>query len=121
MLADHRRKLVKADFACLFRKPLISVVVLRRAYGKVESVWMASPVLGLLKYHRLHALVTVRGDTATVESAATVDYGDLVSTSVSEYLYAVTGFVMVKSADSAFDIARKEKFHLMSYYNAKIM
>ena len=65
--------------------------------------------------------MAVRGDTATVECAAAVDYGDLVSTSVSEYLYAVTGFVMVKSADSAFDIARKEKFHLVSYYNAKIM
>jgi hypothetical protein len=40
-----------------------------------------------------------------------VDHRDLVTASVSEYLDAMPGLIMVQTADSSFDILRVEKFH----------
>ena len=111
MLSNDRRKLIEPYLACLFREPFVTVVVLCRTYGKMKPVRVRAPSFLGRKDHCFHAFGTVGRDAATVQCSASVDHGYLVSASVAENLYAMSGLVLVQSADAAVDVSRKEKFH----------
>jgi hypothetical protein len=99
MFSDHGTELVKTDFAGLLRKPLIPVIVLGRTNCKVESVRVAAPFLHRVKHDSFDAFVAVRCYSASIEGAASVYYIDLVSAFMPEDFDAVSGFVVVQTAD----------------------
>ncbi len=111
MFSYYRREFVKADFAGLFGEPFITVVILGGAYGHVKHVWMPAPVVLGGYDHGFDTLVTVGSDTASVQGSAAVYYGDFIAGAMAEDFDAVSGFVLVEAADSAFYVAGVEKFH----------
>ena len=119
MLPDHRRQLVESDLAGLFRKPFISVVVFGRTYCKMKMIWMAAPSLFRIQDYCLYTFMAVRCYTATIQCSHAVDDGYLITGAVSEHFYAVAGFVLIQTADAAFYVAGKEKFHGNTQYSRK--
>ena len=59
MVSDDRRQFVKSHLACLLCKPLVAVVVLGRADGQVQPVWVRTPSFLTAQDHGLDPLVTV--------------------------------------------------------------
>jgi hypothetical protein len=46
-----------------------------------------------------------------MESAVTVNYGNLITALVSKYSDAVAGFVLIEADNTILDVLRVEKFH----------
>ena len=90
MITEHRTQNIKTDLTSLFCKPLKPVVVLGRAHSQMKTIRVSSPVLHVVKDHRLHSFGTVGCYPASVERSASIDDRNLVTASVSEHLYAMS-------------------------------
>jgi hypothetical protein len=85
----------------------------------VEVIRVTTPSFLAVNDNGLYSFGTVRSYSAPVEGTASVDDRNLIAASVPEHLDAVSGFVLVETADAAFYVARVEKFHNCSVMKCK--